>query len=151
MRRHEAGLTLIEILVVIAIAAVLLVIAVPSFTDSQVRKRVEGIAGEMHTDLQYAKSQAAAANQTVSFVTTQHGYTIAGTTGYKTVTTDIKVSFTDAVTLTFQPYPPFLLTSAAAIDVTHTGSPASLRVSVDALGNVKTCSTNGHVIGYPAC
>jgi type IV fimbrial biogenesis protein FimT len=150
MRRNTAGLTLIEVLVVVVIAAVLLVLAVPSFGDANARKRVEGVAGELHTDLQYAKSQAAATNQAVSLVTTEHGYIVAGAATYKTITTDAKVSFTDAVTVTFEPYRSFPA-AAASIDVTHSGSSATLRVTVDALGGVRTCSTNGVVVGFAAC
>jgi prepilin-type N-terminal cleavage/methylation domain-containing protein len=152
MRRGTGGLTLIETLVVIAIAAILLVIAIPSFNDSQARKRVEGTAGELHTDLQYAKSQAAATNQAVTFVTTAHGYTISGTTNFKTLTTDSRISLTDAITVTFEPYRAFPTTGAgSSIDVAHSGSTASLRVSVDAMGGVRTCSANGVVKGYAAC
>ena len=150
MRRDAAGLTLIEILVVVSIAAILLALAVPSFGDASARKRVEGVAGELHTDLHYAKSQAAATNQTVTFVTTEHGYTIAGAATYKTVTTDSKVFLTDAVTVAFEPHRSFPA-AAASIDITHTGSSATLRVSVDAMGSVRTCSTNGVVLGFAAC
>lgn len=150
-RRGATGMTLIEILVVIAVAGVLLVLAVPSFSDANARKRVEGIAGELHTDLQYAKSQAGAANQNVSLVTTEHGYTIiSGATTYKTLATDSKITLTDAVTVAFEPYRAFPA-AAASIDITHAGSTASLRVKVDALGRVQTCSTNGAITGYASC
>ena len=150
MRRAASGMTLIEVMVVIAVAAVLLVLAVPSFTDSQIRKRVEGVAVELHTDLQYAKSQAAATNQAVSLVTTASGYTISGAATYKTLATDSRISLTNPVTVAFEPYRSFPA-AAASIDITHTGSAASLRVSVDALGGIRTCSTNGVVIGYATC
>jgi prepilin-type N-terminal cleavage/methylation domain-containing protein len=151
MRRTAAGMTLIEVLVVIVIAGVLLVLAVPSFTESNIRKRIEGVAAELHTDLQFAKSQAAAANQNVSLVTTASGYTISGGgTTYKTLTLDSRVALTDAVTIAFEPYRSFPA-AAASINITHTGSSASLRVSVDALGRVQTCSAAGAVTGYTTC
>lgn len=51
------GFTLIELLVTLVILAVLLAIAVPSMRDFVARKRVEGIAQELVTDLRLLKSQ----------------------------------------------------------------------------------------------
>lgn len=56
--RTERGLTLIELLTVIAIAAILVAIAAPSFTGLLARKRVEGVVSELSTDLQYARTEA---------------------------------------------------------------------------------------------
>jgi prepilin-type N-terminal cleavage/methylation domain-containing protein len=151
MRRDAAGMTLIEVLVVVALAGVLLMLAVPSYSDANARKRVEGVAGLLHTDLQFAKSQAGASNQNVWLTTTEHGYTISSSaTTYKSSDTDSKITLTSGVTITFEPYRSFP-TAAASIDITHSGSSASLRVAVDALGGVRTCSANGVVQGYAAC
>ena len=56
-RRGQAtGVTLVELMVTLAIAAVLLAIALPSMRDFVARKRLEGIAQELVTDLRLLKS-----------------------------------------------------------------------------------------------
>ena len=52
-----AGFTMIELLIVMVILAVLLAIAVPSMREFIARKRVEGVAQELATDLRLLKSQ----------------------------------------------------------------------------------------------
>lgn len=53
---RRAGLTMVELLVTLAILAVLLAIAVPSMREFIERKRLEGIAQELVTDLRLLKS-----------------------------------------------------------------------------------------------
>jgi Tfp pilus assembly protein FimT len=82
MRRQghrQGGFTLIELLTVVLIAIVLLVVAVPSFRDNFDRRRIEGQANELATDLQYAKSEAVARNVNVVVIPGAGGtcYTIA--------------------------------------------------------------------------
>jgi len=59
------GFTLIELMVVVALAAVLLSLAAPSFTGFLAKKRVEGVLSELTTDLQYARSEAVSRNAPV--------------------------------------------------------------------------------------
>ncbi len=56
-RARGPGFTLIELMITLAILAVLLAIAVPSMREFIARKRVEGIAQELVTDLRLLKSQ----------------------------------------------------------------------------------------------
>lgn len=63
MRRSSAGLTLAELMVVIAVAAVLLTLGVPGFRDFILMQRLKGINAQLVTDLQFARSEAAARNQ----------------------------------------------------------------------------------------
>lgn len=67
MRRSARGrgFTIIEVMVVVAIAAVLLALAAPSFSGFLARKRIEGSMSELGTDLQYARSEAVARNAAV--------------------------------------------------------------------------------------
>lgn len=56
-RRNSAtGVTLVELMVTLAIMAVLLAIALPSMRDFIARKRLEGAAQELLTDLRLLKS-----------------------------------------------------------------------------------------------
>lgn len=53
----ERGFTLIEMLITLVIVAVLMAVAVPSMSKFVARKRVEGVAQELATDLRYLRAQ----------------------------------------------------------------------------------------------
>ncbi len=53
---HDNGLTLVELMVTLAIVAILLAIAVPSMQQLIARKRVEGVANELASDIRYLRS-----------------------------------------------------------------------------------------------
>lgn len=61
------GLTLIEMMVVVALAVVLLALVGPSFRDLLARQRVRSINAELVTDLQFARSEAVRRNYPVHF------------------------------------------------------------------------------------
>lgn len=147
MRNRLQGVTLIELMTIIAIAGILVAVAVPSFTDSIARRRLEGVANELSSDLQYAKSQAAVVNTNVSLVTTAHGY-VVGT--YKTTTLDLTTTLTDAVTVTFEPHRA-LPAGDTSITVTQSQTAASLRVTTDVMGRIQTCSPGASFAGYKTC
>lgn len=54
--RPAVGFTLVELMVVVAILSVLVAIALPSARDFVARKRLEGVAQELATDLRLLKS-----------------------------------------------------------------------------------------------
>ncbi|MEO5734650.1 MAG: GspH/FimT family pseudopilin [Rubrivivax sp.] len=60
MKRPRRGFTLIELMVVIAIAGVLLLLAAPSFRDMIQMQRLRGASAQFVTDMQFARSQAVA-------------------------------------------------------------------------------------------
>ncbi len=57
-RSRRQGLTLTELMVTLVVAAVLLAISVPSMRELIARKRVEGVANELASDLRYLRSEA---------------------------------------------------------------------------------------------
>lgn len=59
------GFTVIELMVVVALVAVILALAAPSMYDYLVRQRVAGINAELVTDLELARSEAIARNADV--------------------------------------------------------------------------------------
>jgi type IV fimbrial biogenesis protein FimT len=59
------GLTMVEIMVVVAIAAVILTLTAPSMRDFLARQRVAAINAELVTDLQLARSEALARSREV--------------------------------------------------------------------------------------
>ena len=62
---YMRGVTLVELITVVAIMAILLAVAVPSFTGLLSKKRVEGALMVLATDLQYARSEAVQRNASV--------------------------------------------------------------------------------------
>lgn len=65
MMRDLRGFTLIELMIVIAVAAVLLLIAGPSFQDFILVQRLKSINAELVTDLQLARGEAASRGRDV--------------------------------------------------------------------------------------
>lgn len=63
--RRAAGFTVIELMTVLAIAAILAVAAAPSFSEFLAKRRVEGVASELVTDLHYTRSEAVSRNEPV--------------------------------------------------------------------------------------
>ncbi|GAB4036673.1 MAG: hypothetical protein Fur0014_03530 [Rubrivivax sp.] len=63
--RRARGLTVTELMVTIVVAALLLTLAVPSLRDFILMQRLRSINAQLVTDLQYARSEAAARNQYV--------------------------------------------------------------------------------------
>jgi type IV fimbrial biogenesis protein FimT len=67
-RTAARGFTMIEMMVVVVLAAVLLAVAVPSFQSVIARKRLEGVANELSTDIHYARAEAIQRNAVVGIV-----------------------------------------------------------------------------------
>jgi type II secretion system protein H len=61
--RYLRGMTLIELIVVIAIVGVFAALAAPSFTGFLAKKRADGAFSELVTDLQYARTEAVQRNK----------------------------------------------------------------------------------------
>jgi len=62
--RRSRGFTLVELMVTAGILVVLLAIAVPSMREFIARKRVEGVANELATDLRYLRAKQIERRQT---------------------------------------------------------------------------------------
>ncbi len=63
---HRNGFTLVELLVVVAVAVILLTIAAPSMHELIVRQRLKSVNAELVTDLQYARTLAVSRNVTIN-------------------------------------------------------------------------------------
>jgi prepilin-type N-terminal cleavage/methylation domain-containing protein len=169
------GLTLIELMVTVAIMAILLVLAVPSFNAFLARGRLSGAAEGLAQDLQLAKSEALRSNAdvTISFSPVGawcYGAVVSTTacdctdqvppcslrrvdsTAYSGVTMDA-TSFTGNAT-TFSAR--LGMASPGWVDLTHPNA-GTLRVSVGEAGQttpssqVRICSTSGGLGHHPAC
>ncbi len=62
---HQRGVTLVESLIVLAITVVILSVALPSFESARARRHLDGMAAQLETELQFARSLAVARNETL--------------------------------------------------------------------------------------
>lgn len=177
---YARGVTLIELMTVLAVTAVLLMVAVPSFTNILSKKRVEGSLMELATDLQFARSEAVQrnANVRVTFGTgcyvihtvgttstscTQSGNATLGTNAIqvKLVQQDVAstVSFSPNNSLTYLMFDSVrgmatwdgTSTTSGSVNITSSVGSWQLRTSVTPMGRAQTCSPNSSVTGYSTC
>jgi type IV fimbrial biogenesis protein FimT len=150
MMRPSRGFTAIELMVVVSVIATLLAVAVPSFQEQLARRKLEGAATELSTDIHFARTQAVSRNAPVSVTTTAAGYIVAdGATTFKTVTLDPTLSLTSGITLTYDPMRG--LANAVALDLASSRTGAQMRVRTNAMGRVTLCTPGGSLKGYTTC
>lgn len=77
MKNRPNGFTLIEVLIVVAIVALLAALAVPSFTTMLMKRSVQSAALALVTDMRYARSEALRRSVKVSICSLATGSTSA--------------------------------------------------------------------------
>ena len=170
------GFTLVELMVAVAIAAILTTLAAPSFSSFLARKRLEGVFTELATDVQYARSEAVQRNapvrvtfgtgcysihtigSTATSCTQASGISLGtGAAEIKTVRLDSgsALSISPNNSLTFIEFDSVrgMATwnggaSAGSVNVTSSAGSWQLRASVSPVGRTQTCSPNGTVGGF---
>jgi len=162
------GLTLIELMVTVAIMAILLVLVVPSFNNFLARSRLTGAAEALAQDLQLARSEALRSNAGVTLslspgnawcygsvagnaactCTTASSCTLrqVDSTAYTGVAMGTITFGANATTFTARQG----LAGAGTVDFTHPNA-GTLRVRLGAAGQVSICSTSGALGHHPAC
>ncbi len=64
--QQNSGFTLVELMVTVAVLAILVGIAIPSFQGTLDKRRIIGAAEQIYADLQYARSEAIRQNKSVT-------------------------------------------------------------------------------------
>jgi type IV fimbrial biogenesis protein FimT len=172
-RRKLIGFTLIELMVVVALVAILLSLAAPSFTSTLARKRLEGVASELATDLHYARSEAMQRNASVGVIFGTNCYVIfspvnwesaplncaaaSGTGALKVVAIDGGTSLNFApragqTLIAFDPVGGMALGGLTGtadysgdVDATNSAGNWQIQARVTKVGRVKLCSPNNTI------
>jgi type IV fimbrial biogenesis protein FimT len=175
-----AGFTLVELMVVVALMAVLLALVAPSVRQLLAAQRVQSINAELVTNLQFARSEAVRRNTNVlvEFAsgtnTTCYVVYLPGVVGRcnclrppgaacsgnfteiktvqvpKRLSVELAASSGVARIVTFQQVTGTSLPGAFQIDVASSVSGA-LRTTVNITGRPAVCSPDGSVRGVPQC
>lgn len=166
------GLTLMELMVTVAIMAILVALAVPSFNAFLAKGRLSGAAEGLAQDLQLAKSEAIRGNTSVRTT-----FSLGTAWCYGSVPSDSSCSCAPTNTctlrqvdsssyagvtmsaLSFPSNTPGNFTTFTArqgladvgtVEFTHPNA-GTLRVNLGAAGQVSICSTSGGLGHHPAC
>ncbi len=155
---RSGGFSLIELIVSIAILTIITTLAAPSYVSSIERKRAQGLAVAISTEMEFIRAEAAKRNLNVTTTFSATGYTITAINGgttipVKSVTfathypgTSAVANFGGTLSYTFNPKLGRLTGAIGTVIITNGSS--SLRISVNPLGRPSTCGAFG---GYPIC
>ncbi|MBX3636666.1 MAG: GspH/FimT family pseudopilin [Rubrivivax sp.] len=171
----QRGVTLVESLIVLAVAAVTLGAAVPGFESARERRHLEGAAAQLETDLHFARSLAAAHHEAlrVSFTNGADGsgYVIhhgsarhcraepggtASCNGPARVHRVVHFAPGDAVgvqanvsSILFDPLKGTSTPTGTLRVVGRSG--AAVHQVVNLMGRVRSCTPTPTLFGYPRC
>lgn len=162
-KARQLGFTLIELMVTVAIIAILAAMAYPSFTDMIARNRLKGAAEGLFGDLQFAKSEAIKSNETVtvtflnigaanwSYSITRPGspdpLKVMKAADAQDVTLSAK---TNGATLAFNPLRGTVTNSSTVTFQRTSDTAQTMSVVVSDLGGIIICTTSS-VMGYKSC
>jgi type IV fimbrial biogenesis protein FimT len=161
------GFTLIELMISIALIAIIASLAAPSFTTMIATQRIKGLANEIMTDLSFAKMESVQKNQCVAVNFTASGYTItqlptcSATSGavIKTVgnISDSNNSLTPSSGTTylgvkFEPVRTTAIITGTDVVISNTNaSTRSLKIVVSTMGRSEICSPSATITGFKSC
>ena len=167
MRRHpERGFTLLESMVAVAIVAVLMTLALPSFGGMLSRQRLKSAAEQMALDLSELRLQAAQRGQSMHLDVqggAQWCYALAVTAGcdcrvpqgcqLKTVQSRDHpgVNLVEAGALRVDPLPGTSSGSGSGSVMLQSADGQRLRVAMTPLGRARVCAPGPAFAGYPSC
>ena len=170
----QRGVTLIEAAVAMTLVAIGVSTAVPGFQDLVARKRLEGVAAQLATDLQTVRTEAVARNEPVriSFHAGAGGSCYVIQTGAKAQCTcsgaapatcsgdavQIRTVYLPAVqhigvaaSASSILFDPLHGTSTPTGTARVTGPQGAIHHVVNVMGRVRSCSPGGALPGYRVC
>jgi type IV fimbrial biogenesis protein FimT len=77
-RRRSSGVTMVELMFAIAVLAVTLAFAVPSYRDASLNSKLNAVAGSLHASVLVARSEAIKANRPTTLCASSDGATCTG-------------------------------------------------------------------------
>lgn len=141
----SAGVTLIELMVVLAVIAILATQAAPAFGSFLASRRLSGAASQLVSDLQNARSEAVLRNADVAVTFSATGYTLsAGGSDIRSVTLsgNTLVSAGSNAVITYDRRRG-TASSTNANAVTLANSSHSLQITVHTTGRVQCTVVSG--------
>ena len=155
---HQLGFTMVELLVVLAVTALLATLAAPSFNEQLARRRLAGVATDLSTDLQFARTQAVDDRAPVRLITEVGGtqYRLIKNAGagavIKTVVFPAGITATDAARVDYEDLRGTATVVNGPINLASTRTSVTMRLVVNVAGRVSLCSpTATYFTGYPQC
>ena len=173
-RCRTRGVTLTESMVTLAISTVAVGSALPGFDAARERRHLEGVAAQLETDLQLARSEAVAMNRTlrISFGSDAAGACYVLHTGAArdcqcgdpsprcvgdaVPLRSVRIGNVSGVTLAsnvasmvFDPVKGTVTPTGTMRVTGHDGR--AIHAIVNSMGRVRTCSPGSLVSGVPAC
>lgn len=149
-RFRQAGLSLQELLITMAVMGILAMVAVPTYIGAVDRYRVRGAAEQLFADLQYSKSEAIKRNDEVTLSVSSGNpwsYTVTTDSGtvLKTVSSDSFTGTTMNSNVASISFNPTRGTTGVAGTITFSGtSSLTASVIVSSIGRIRlTCQSNG--------
>jgi Tfp pilus assembly protein FimT len=165
--RQRKGITLIELLVMLAIVLISTLLAIPLFTSLMQHYRITTAADELYATLQYARTEAVKRNTSVYVSVTTgdtwcYGINTGSTCSCSTAGSCNLGSVSAPAAQLLSLSATGLSSNAFYFDNTHGGASTAVTLtftlygqsslittSVSRLGNIQTCSTG--INGYTAC
>ena len=145
---REGGFTLIELMIGLAVMAILASMSVPAMSGIFNRMRLTGVANELAANLQYARTEAVRRRAGVVLQSTSDGYRISsGTLELKAVTFASGLTFAESATVDFDQLR--ATSTPATLDLRNIAG--TMRVRINTVGRVSLCAPNGTLPGYTAC
>lgn len=171
----QSGFTLVELAMALAITSLTVGLVVPTMDQLRSRVHLRGVAAQLETDLQLARTTAVSLNRVVqmSFATTATGscYVLhsgrpgdcsCDSNGVAHCTTDgeairtVHLSAPSGVSVSsnsrnigFEPLRGMVTPTATIMTQSRSGE--QINVVINVMGRVRTCSATPHLGGLPKC